>query len=253
MIGATMKTKRTEPHEGSKAQSQRLAAELRREILAGERKAGAKLPTEAELSAQYGLSRPSVREAIAILRSQDLAESRRGSGSYVTAQPRLELRLALPTDSTETVVRMIELRRAVECEATRLAAIRRSTEKLDAMRAASEAVIHAEREGRDGVAEDMLFHRLIAEAADNPYLLQMHEACQSVLLQAMRSTRANERRDPALRDEVHREHRRILLAVSAAEGDWAAGAMAAHLAGAERRLRACAGSIASPASPPFQD
>ncbi len=244
---------RFDPADGARAQSQRLAAELRRGILAGELKAGAKLPTEAELSERYGLSRPSVREAIAILRSQDLAESRRGSGSYITARPRIELRLALPADTIEAVVRMIELRRAVECEATRLAAIRRSAAALGEMRGAIDAIVAAEADGRDGVAEDMRFHRLIAEAADNPYLEQMHDACQSVLLQAMRSTRANERRDPALREEVHREHGRILLAISAGEGDWAAGAMATHLAGAERRLRSYDASPDPMAAPPAAD
>ncbi|KTQ85807.1 hypothetical protein NS226_18980 [Aureimonas ureilytica] len=218
--------------------SENLSVFLRDRILTGALRAGEKLPTEAQLAESFQLSRPSVREAIAVLRAEDLVVSRRGSGSFVSATPRFEIRLTLPTASLEDVTRMIELRRAIETEATRLAAARRTSAQLEALREAERALLLAEAEGRDGVCEDLLFHRIIAEATGNDYLLDVHLACQQVLTQAMRATRANERRRASFVAEVHAEHARILLAIEAGEGAWAADAMATHLLGAERRLRA---------------
>lgn len=232
------------------ARSGRLSDVLRQRILGGTLRAGQKLPTEAELAERFRLSRPSVREAIAILRAEDLVVSRRGSGSYVSAAPRFGIRLPLPGAALEDVARMIELRRAIETEAARLAAERRSPAQMEALREADEALRQAEADGRDGVAEDMRFHRIVAEAAGNPYLLDVHLACGQVLAEAMRATRANERRSAGLVAEVHAEHARILLAVEAGEGAWAADAMATHLAGAERRLRA---ARAGRPTPPTQD
>lgn len=220
------------------AQSSRLSDLLRKRIVSGGLQAGEKLPTEAELAESFRISRPSVREAIAILRAEDLVVSRRGSGSYVSAAPRLEIRLPRPSASVEDIARMIELRRAIETEAARLAALRRSPAQMRALREAEAALRAAEANGEDGVAEDLRLHGLIAQAAGNPYLLDVHIACQQLLAEAMRATRANERHRAPLVAEVHAEHARILLAVEAGEGVWAADAMAFHLAGAERRLRA---------------
>src|ERR1700722_16313135 len=57
---------------------QLMANDIRRRILRGELKAGEALPAEAELMAQYGISRPTLREALRILESEQLIVVRRG-------------------------------------------------------------------------------------------------------------------------------------------------------------------------------
>lgn len=58
---------------------------LRQQILAGQFAPGARLPTEEELSQQYGLSRGTVRKAIEQLGAEGFVYSEQGSGTYVSA------------------------------------------------------------------------------------------------------------------------------------------------------------------------
>lgn len=63
-----------------------IADDLRSRILDGALRGGDKLPTEAELMADYGVSRIVVRQAVDILRNEGLVVSQRGSGSFVREQ-----------------------------------------------------------------------------------------------------------------------------------------------------------------------
>jgi GntR family transcriptional regulator, phosphonate transport system regulatory protein len=64
-----------------------IAATLRSEIAGGHYRPGAKLPTEAELSARFGVNRHTVRHALAALSESGLIHSRRGAGVFVAAKP----------------------------------------------------------------------------------------------------------------------------------------------------------------------
>ena len=64
-----------------------IAATLRGEIADGRYAPGAKLPTEAELSARFGVNRHTVRHALQALEGDGLTHSRRGSGVFVKAKP----------------------------------------------------------------------------------------------------------------------------------------------------------------------
>ncbi|MHA7962424.1 GntR family transcriptional regulator [Streptomyces sp. L500] len=66
---------------------QQVAAEIRTAISAGEFPPGAPLPSESQLIARYGVSRPTVRNAISALRSEGLIEVIHGKGSFVRALP----------------------------------------------------------------------------------------------------------------------------------------------------------------------
>lgn len=67
----------------------RIVAQLRAEITSGRLPPGARLPTEAELREQYGVSTTTAKNALAVLRAEGLIEGRRGSGNYVRSRPRL--------------------------------------------------------------------------------------------------------------------------------------------------------------------
>ncbi|MFB7497340.1 GntR family transcriptional regulator [Streptomyces sp. NPDC056161] len=72
---------------------QQVAAAIREAILSGEFAPDSLLPSEAQLMARYGVSRPTVRNAIAALRAEGLIDVRHGKGSFVrsSGQPRLTL------------------------------------------------------------------------------------------------------------------------------------------------------------------
>lgn len=67
----------------------RIADELRERLLAGELAAGSRLPSEPELARSLGVSRSSLRAAIALLEADGLLRSMHGSGTYVTHRPLL--------------------------------------------------------------------------------------------------------------------------------------------------------------------
>ncbi|MGW3646660.1 GntR family transcriptional regulator [Streptomyces sp. NPDC000878] len=83
---------------------QQVAAAIREAILAGEFAPDSLLPSEAQLMARYGVSRPTVRNAIAALRAEGLIDVRHGKGSFVrtSGQPALTLerRITRTTEGT---------------------------------------------------------------------------------------------------------------------------------------------------------
>jgi GntR family transcriptional regulator len=65
------------------AKYERIADDLRRMITTGELPAGDRLPSETELTAQYRVSLPTLRQALSVLRAEGLIEARHGIGTYV--------------------------------------------------------------------------------------------------------------------------------------------------------------------------
>ena len=219
--------------------SDQVAEQLSAEIKQGRLVPGDKLPTEARLVQQFAVSRTVVREAVSRLKSLGLVDSRQGSGVFVSArQPFAPLNFeARHAASKEAVIQMVEVRRALEAEVAALAAERRSAGELRAIEQAVKALDKAVQSGGDGVAEDVQFHRAIAEAAHNPFLILTLVYLGQFLHEATRVTRANEARRVDFAAQVHAEHQAILQAVQAGEADQARQAATAHMGNAIRRIQ----------------
>src|SRR4030088_3394563 len=98
---------------------QQIARQIAAAIAAGRYGPGDKLPSERELADDFGVSRPTIRDAMIALEFQSLVEARQGSGVYVSAAPQN------PEDAAESEVGALELteaRRLFEGEACALAA-----------------------------------------------------------------------------------------------------------------------------------
>ena len=182
--------------------SDQVANALTIEIRSGRLAPGDRLPTEAVLALQFAVSRTVVREAVSRLKSLGLVDSRQGSGVFVRAAGFSPLNFdAANAVSKGAVVQMVEVRRALEAEVAALAALRRRAADLKRMRQAVRALARAVAAGGDGVEEDVSFHRAIAEAAGNPFLIDTLEYLGQFLRGATRVTRANEAR----RDDFARQ------------------------------------------------
>jgi GntR family transcriptional repressor for pyruvate dehydrogenase complex len=215
--------------------AQQLAAEIQR----GAFKPGDKLPTEAQLVAQCAVSRTVVREALSRLKSLKLVDSRQGSGVYVSAQPPfapLDF-AARHTVSQEAVIQMVEVRRALEAEVAALAAQRRSKADLQRIQQAVQDLELAVQAGGDGVAQDVNFHRAIANEAGNPFLLQTLAYLGQFLHGTTQVTRANEARRFDFAAQVQAEHSAIVQAVQNGDAQAARQAASAHMDNAIRRIR----------------
>ena len=217
--------------------SDRVAEALAAEVHGGGLAPGDKLPTEARLAEQFGVSRTVVREAVSRLKSLGLVDSRQGSGVYVrdAGIPPLSFDSHYAV-SREAVVQMAEVRRALEAEVAALAAQRRTQADLRRIRSAIKALDNAVQTGGDGVLEDVAFHRSIADAARNPFLLSTLQYLSRFLQGATRVTRANEARRDDFARQVREEHALIVQAIEAGDPARARAAASSHMNNAIRRI-----------------
>ena len=185
--------------------SAQIAKAIRDAIMSGDLLVDERLPSEAELSEQFDVSRPTVREALKRLGAQSLIRTQRGAtgGAFVN-RLRFEdaygqqittstLLLSMNDVSFETAC---EARYALERSCATLASKRRTADHLATMRA------ETHRQSQPGLtdeafcASDVAFHRALVDAAGNPVisyqLAGAVEAMQPLMNMIMFSARSRE-------------------------------------------------------------
>ncbi|MGJ7500776.1 FadR/GntR family transcriptional regulator [Variovorax sp. ZT5P49] len=146
--------------------------ELRERILSGVFARGARLPTEKQLAAGYGVSGATVREAVRGLTTLGLIEVRHGSGAYVTARP--DQLLSAPLHSVIEleqvgITEIFGVLGALNSHAAEVAARRATDAEIAAMRQALESIETAT--DREGVSQGLAsFLDVLAVASGNPLL-----------------------------------------------------------------------------------
>ncbi|WP_426368091.1 FadR/GntR family transcriptional regulator [Streptomyces sp. E-08] len=205
-------------------------------IVRGALRPGAKLPNEADLADQLGLSRSSLREAVRALTAMRILVPRQGDGTYVSGlEPHILLEsLSFAADVSEghTARQLLEVRRLLEPQVTALAAGRLSAEQLGTLRTVLDQCA-ADIGIEEFVELDMEFHRIIADAVGNPVLSTLL-GILSTHTQRLRIVRGT-RYAPA-RQQAHREHEAIWRALAAGDASLAASASAVHVAAVEHWL-----------------
>jgi DNA-binding FadR family transcriptional regulator len=150
--------------------------ELRSRITAGDWPVGARIPPEPALVDLLGVGRNTVREAVQSLVHAGLLERRQGSGTYVLSTSELAVSMGRHiADARQRDV--IEVRRALEMEAARLAARRRTSTDAAALLDRRELRAAAYRSGDLDrmVVTDLDLHRAIVRTAGNPVLVTLYE------------------------------------------------------------------------------
>jgi GntR family transcriptional repressor for pyruvate dehydrogenase complex len=200
-----------------------IASQLRRQILQHELGPGDQLPGHRELAAMYSVSVGSVREAISMLISAGLVETRAGRGTFVVGAASLP-RHAVGFDVSLTrkeVEELVEARAVIELELAAMAAERASPDEVAKLRLAAERMEVASASPEEYPDADVDFHLALAEAAGNRYLLRAMIDIRSLLKQDMElGAEAAIRRFGDLRPSIDSHHR---LVEAVAAGD-AAGA-----------------------------
>ena len=208
---------------------------------------GDKLPTEATLMAEFGVSRTVVREAISKLQAAGQVETRHGIGTFVVGLGDAGgFRIAPEQMATlRDVIAVLELRIGLETEAAALAAQRRSPADLAQMRTALDAVAAAVEAGTDAVSADFQFHLSIARATQNPHFAELTGTLGARIIPRARlddEGAVSEARRLYLR-RINAEHENILDAITSGDAEAARAAMRTHLANSrERRRRASLGA-----------
>lgn len=214
---------------------------------------GRKLPTEAEIMAEHGVSRTVVREALSKLQAAGQVRTRHGIGTFVVgAGETAPFRIAPDQLATlQEVIAMLELRIGVETEAAALASQRRSVANLREMRQALDEFAGAVQAGRDAVAADFRFHLEIARATQNPHYGELMATLGAPMIPRARLDApvplTDERREYLQRVNV--EHESIFDAIASQDSDAARAAMRTHLSNSRERRRRAQLQRAASASP----
>lgn len=196
--------------------------QLREQITAGAWAIGSRIPTEAELAQLTGTSRNTVREAVQSLVHAGLLERRQGSGTYVLAASELAGAVSRRV-AVARRMHVLEVRRALEVGAARLAAQRRTPEDVTRLRGllAERNAAAARGELAEAAARDASLHRAIGQAAHNPVLTELYEHFLDAVHESiLSSTLANSGQDPD-------EHVALVEAIAAGD-EHAAGQEAAR-------------------------
>ncbi|MEX3932252.1 FadR/GntR family transcriptional regulator [Paraburkholderia phymatum] len=222
----------------NKALSDTVAQQLLAQIDKGAFARGGKLPTEAVLAHEFGVSRTVIREAISRLKNEGVVEPRQGSGVYVSVHGAIR---PLRIDYAEameggSVLQILAVRRAIEAEVASEAAMRRTDADMTAIDAALGKIDEAVAEGRDGVAEDVAFHRAIAAVTGNPYFMKTLAFLNQYLEAGTVVTRRNEALREDFSRQVRDEHAAIVAAIRAGDPMAARNAAQTHMYNAARRL-----------------
>lgn len=209
-------------------------------ILDEDLRAGDSLPSTGELAERFSVSRTVIREALADLAGRGIIERSQGRESVVSTpgheQLQELLRFRVQRDNVDPAA-LMELRQSIEVQAARLAAVRRTDEQLDALRAAWErlAVAKSETDFHDA---DIAFHRALAVASGNPLMVLVLDSMVDLMRGARRrSFRGRKKRDIGL-DGVVADHEAVLAAVTGADPDAAEEAMTRHLGNTAKDLQA---------------
>jgi len=221
-----------------KVQPEKLSTSVVRQIeqliLRGILRPGERLPSERDLADRLGVSRPSLREAVAELQDQGLLAAKAGSGIYVAEvlgsafSPALT-RLFATHD--EAVFDYLSFRRDMEGLAAERAARLGSDSDLKVIQAifdkmaAAQTSPNAEEEAR----LDAQFHSAIIDASHNVVMLHMMRSMYDLLRQGVFYNRQVMFKQRTSRAALLDQHRAINTAIQARDPSAARAAVEAHL------------------------
>lgn len=214
--------------------SQAVVRQIESLILHGVLRPGERLPAERDLSDRLGVSRPSLREAVAELQDRGLLTARAGAGIFVADVLGSAFSPAL-----------VELFRSDDQALFDYVAFRRDMEGLAAERAARQGsdtdlkvidtifrkmeAAHSKRDPSDEAALDADFHMAIIEASHNVIMLHMLRSMYDLLKEGVFYNRQAMFRQRTTRDQLLDQHRAINTALQARDAGAARAAVEAHL------------------------
>jgi GntR family transcriptional repressor for pyruvate dehydrogenase complex len=221
-----------------KIQSEKLSQSVVRQIelliLRGVLRPGERLPSERDMSEKFGVSRPSLRDAVADLSDRGLLVSRPGAGIFVAevlgsafSAPLIQLFAS----HEEAVFDYLDFRRDMEGLAAARAAQRGSDTDLMVIGAILERMeaAHLKRDPTEEAELDVDFHMAIIEASHNVVMLHMMRSMYDLLREGVFYNRQTMFRTRATRDLLLDQHRTIFQALASRQPEAAQAAIVDHL------------------------
>ena len=196
------------------------------ELAEGRYPVGSRLPAERELAAQFGVSRPTVREAIIALEVQGLVEVRIGAGAFVRRLPGTAERPGFDITAFE----LTEARLLIEGEAAALAATEASDEEIEAIATLLEAIELENQDPKGNESADREFHLAIAKATRNGAIYDVVRQLWEQRYTSAEASLLHEKARTANVKPVVGEHGAVVEALRQRNPAAARAAMRTHLA-----------------------
>jgi DNA-binding FadR family transcriptional regulator len=223
-----------------------VAHDLRKRIVRGELREGESLPAEATLTEQFGVSRPTLREAFRVLETERLITVRRGArGGAAVHAPSAAMVARYASFFLEhdgaSLADVLEARVNLESPAAALAAERRTDEDLGLLRAAIEECEQIAADRRRLVLQFSEFHALVVATAGNRTIALLHAVLREIIDMAkLRRLGQDDGPSRVIARGVD-AHRRLVELIAAGDAPGAEAWWRRHLTEANRYLLAIPG------------
>lgn len=217
----------------------RLVAEVRGQVISGRLAADQQLPTEAVMAAEFGVSRPLLREALSELRAEGFIATINGRGSFVRHPTESDLVASFARQLSVSAVaapdltadHLYEARSTIEAATAELAASRATPESIAELGQLLQSMRDSHSDPAAYTASDVGFHVAIARASGNVLFPTLLSPIVSYIVAGVFESHGFE---SAVRAGIA-DHERILAAIADRDPDRARQAMVEHLR-ASRKL-----------------
>ena len=250
MVNSDLSDRREEPV----ATAASSVADALVELILGRLSPGSSLPSEADLAAQFAVSRLTIREAVKMLEGRGLVDLARGRRAIVREPDGAafsDFIVSLIRNEPKGLFDLIELRIGIETMSARFAARRASRAGLQSLESAMQGMRDAAVDYNAAIASgadagpadrrfhdfDLQFHEALATASGNRIVAFLFEAMSNSLRESFSMSRRGQTQRGSPREDTVAAHQAVLDAVRAGNERAAGEAMRKHLTDTERDIR----------------
>ena len=219
--------------------SEEIVEQIMENIAQGQLKPGERIPSERELAAMLGVSRPSVREAIMVLEAMGMVESRQGGGTYIRSLAAASLADPLSNmveNNPKMLHALVEVRMGLETWSAYLAASRATDDEIAEMRELFAEMQRQSAHGGWDAEVDSRFHYLITSATHNTLQLHVLNTIHSLFHATIQIALTEFYRKAGYVELLLKQHSAILEAIAARDPEGARVKMMEHLTLVEEKM-----------------
>ncbi len=218
----------------------KIVAQIEHSLKNGQLSPGDRLPSERELASVFGVSRASVRQAMAVLEANRVVETKHGQGTFIregSGNSLMEALAKMLYRDEGDPLEIVEARKVTEGALAAFAAERATPQDIEDMRRIVDMIPARIQAGQEHSDLTVHFHQLIAKAARNSALASLLDQMLAMMnSQLWRKVKYANIISSGRAQRYHEAHIRILNAIASKDGEGARKAMLDHLDEIERDL-----------------